>query len=326
MKEKEAAARETGGRRMKDMIKALLGNRGRRWVFLIGRGWREIPRVVCDEWMLCRRMLRDAWEYRSDPDVILCGLRTAAHMVDKGLQVDECERGRGKSPYAAAKELHRLIEHSEVSSDASYGWATEVISQYEEFQGGGQQRFPKHASLRDDEVTRETLLQIIKTRRSVRHFSDEPIAEETLRAFADVANWAPSSCNRQPIRLFITQEAKTVRRCLNQCAGATCLGTTPCFVAVSGDRRPYTPRDRHLPYVDVALGLQNMLLLAHAYGIEGTILNWMHATNEQDRQLRCILGIPQYYEIVVALILGYPARGAPPPARKDPMRTYTIVP
>lgn len=310
---------------MKKLIKTLFGSLGERWIFLIRRGWFQVPRIVLDEWMLCRRMLREAWKYHADPDVILCGLRTAAHMVDKGLQVDQCQPGRGKSPYASATALHKLIENSEISGDASYKWATETIRDYEQSQQGVRRGCEEYTSLKHDEAARQTLSQIIKTRRSVRHFVQEPIDEETLRALADAANWAPSSCNRQPTRLFITQTPEVVRRCLEQCAGATCLGATPCFVAVCGDRRAYTPRDRHLPYIDVSLSLQNILLMAHAYGIEGTILNWMHATKEQDRRLRSILGIPRYYEIVVALIFGYPAKGAPPPGRKDANRTYTIV-
>ena len=84
-------------------------------------------------------------------------------------------------------------------------------------------------------------------------------------------------------------------------------------------------QDRHLLYIDASLGVQNMLLLAHSQGIEGTILNWMHHTQREEAILRKVLDIPEYYQIVLNLIIGYPVKSVPAPGRKSSDLGYVLV-
>lgn len=302
---------------MHQVMKRLLGEHAGCWVFWLRRVLTQMLPCLLAEARLCHKRLRDSWRYRSDPEVLLAHLRTAAHIVDKGLQAPCCEPGRSKSPYATAKALLDSLAGSRLQSDNSYRWAAAKVVAYQCFQTGGEQESVPYVPPADPSGASEQLMKLIKGRRSVRRFREGVLDAAVLERLAEAANWAASSCNRQPIELFLTQSKDLVRDCLAQCQGATCLGAPLCFVAVCGDTRAYSMRDRHLPLIDVSLGLQNLMLMAHALGVEGTVLNWMHASQEQERALRRILGIPQYCTIVVGLILGFPDAGAPPPARKN---------
>lgn len=50
---------------------------------------------------------------------------------------------------------------------------------------------------------REAILRTIIERRSVRAFSDRPVARETVEEILDVARWAPSGANMQPWEVHV---------------------------------------------------------------------------------------------------------------------------
>jgi nitroreductase len=49
----------------------------------------------------------------------------------------------------------------------------------------------------------DELLELIKSRRSIRNFTDEPISDEDLLRIIDAARYAPSNTNRQPWKFII---------------------------------------------------------------------------------------------------------------------------
>jgi F420 biosynthesis protein FbiB-like protein len=55
------------------------------------------------------------------------------------------------------------------------------------------------------------LAEIIRSRRSVRHFRREPISRATIEGLVDAARWAPSAHNGQPWRFVVLEDRE--RRC-----------------------------------------------------------------------------------------------------------------
>jgi nitroreductase len=105
---------------------------------------------------------------------------------------------------------------------------------------------------------------------------------------------------------------------MKQCAGSAGFSTyIPCFISVCAEDTYYGLSERHMPLIDVTFGMQNLLLAAHSYGIEGTVLTWMFATRHQERELRRILDIPKEHRIVYNMALGYPKAWPPAPGRKS---------
>ena len=55
-------------------------------------------------------------------------------------------------------------------------------------------------------VPPEMLGRYLKSRRSVRHYTDEPVPRETIEAILDVARYAPSGGNRQPVGWLVVHD------------------------------------------------------------------------------------------------------------------------
>lgn len=65
------------------------------------------------------------------------------------------------------------------------------------------------AATQDGGGDREAILRAMVERRSVRAFSDRPVARETVEAILDAARWAPSGANMQPWEVHVlTGDAK----------------------------------------------------------------------------------------------------------------------
>lgn len=284
-----------------------------------------LPRVFVEETRLTVQML-SMRKHRSDNEVILASLRTEAHVLDKGLLVDYWMHGRGKGIYSECVRLLNLLKDSPLTSDPSYQWAREKVLEYEKAQKLKRSSVSAYEPIHCDQPTRELLHGIIKSRRSIRSFLEHKIEMDVLEDLVGVVNWAPVSCNCQPVVLHITQNPAIVSQCLEKCVGWTCFGEIdpPCFIAVCTDMRFYRLIDRHLPLIDGTFGIQNLLLLAHTYGIEGTVLNWTRATRRQEKMLRRLLDIRWYEKIIFNIALGYPSKAAPPPGRKAVARTYKL--
>lgn len=265
-------------------------------------------------------------KYSSNDEVLLTRLRTNAHILDKGLQAGEWMPGRGKSQYNMCVELIKKLENSPLTLDPSFKWANDKVAEYRTVQKNKEICRPDYKPIHSSEEIRKLLYDIIKSRRCARSFLHRKIEPEILEQLVSVVNWGPVSCNRQPTFLHITQKPELVKKCLEQCAGATGFGTIqpPCFIAVCADIRVYNLLDRNVPMIDVTFGIQNLLLLAHTYGIEGTVLNWMQATFRENKRLRSLLNIPKYEEIIFNIVLGYPRKAPPVPGRKDASLTYKV--
>lgn len=289
------------------------------------RAYFSVPGSLFQELLRVIWMIHYKRRYIDDPEVLLAALRTSAHILDKSLQADDWEMGRGRANYETLCKYAERLKNSTLNSDPSFMWALDKKREYEE----SQQHTPKNRQPylhSQADINKDQLLQLMRSRRSIRLFKEKQIEPDILKGLADVVSWSATSCNRQSAKLFITQNPEKISKCLQQCAGATCLGKKiPCFIAVCADTRFYMLKDRNLPFIDASLGLQNMLLMAHLQGIGATILNWMHHTQREEKILRQTLCIPDYYLVVLNLILGYPMLSVPVPGRKGSSLAFTWV-
>jgi nitroreductase/NAD-dependent dihydropyrimidine dehydrogenase PreA subunit len=64
----------------------------------------------------------------------------------------------------------------------------------------------------DLRVTGEQVGQLMRSRRSVRNFTDEPVARETIAELLDIARFAPSGCNAQPVHWLVIHDSGKVRK------------------------------------------------------------------------------------------------------------------
>ena len=67
-------------------------------------------------------------------------------------------------------------------------------------------------------MDRDALLELLKTRRSIRKFKPDPVPKEQVEMILEAARWAPSGDNAQPWRFVVVTDPEKIRR-LGQLGG-----------------------------------------------------------------------------------------------------------
>jgi nitroreductase len=259
-----------------------------------------------------------ALEENPEKDFLL--MKKYAHIVDKGLHRPDAQIGHGKSNYNSLVKAIERLKKTVYSQDPTYLWAVEKLRAYESLQNCPDKFKPLEGpACNEINVTYDELFHVIKSRRSNRQFKQEELSDEVIRKIAETANWAPSSCNKQPIKIFSTNNPQLAHECLKCCKGGTGFSDfIPSFWALTANVRGYVwPSEMYLPYVDVCLGAQNMLLAATTLRVSGSVLSWAQKDRCEEAQLRRLLQIPEDCEIVICIVLGYAERTFQTPVRKN---------
>jgi nitroreductase len=174
---------------------------------------------------------------------------------------------------------------------------------------------------------------VIKSRRSCRVFSDQPVEREKLERITEAAVWAPSGKNRQNYRIFIvTGEKKDdlvavadrsfplIEPSLRKIYEDKIVSFTRNFFRTLGGAPVllvfYSDPTEEGSFVDtqtVSAAVQNALLAATREGL-GTcwMTNPVHLKDEVDR----ILGV-EGLDLIAFVPVGYPGKEPPVPPRKE---------
>ena len=187
---------------------------------------------------------------------------------------------------------------------------------------------------------------------TVRRFSDRPIEPQVLEKIFETANMAPSGSNAQPWEFMIVREAATRgeiqrlydlawvpykdtaiirgRTTLSARAQkalrlgdefAASLAIVPVHVIIFLDR-PKMRVERGsaedltnfgATYGSVFPAIELMMLSARALGV-GTAMTTMLSPHEAET--KALLGVPEHYQLIALVPMGYPAEGFKRPFRK----------
>jgi nitroreductase len=277
-------------------------------------------RTLCDD---IERMIDIQYNSVEDQELAILRLRKDAHIIDKGLQRKDFKIGHSKQYYKQAKSSLSKIKNDTFLNDLSIQWSIRKIEEYEFRQHGKEyiheQEEPFIGNYTD-------LIKIIKSRRSVRNYAPKAVNSDVIAQVLEPVNWASSSCNKQPIKVYVTNKPLLVSECLKQCKGATGFSDfVPSFMTFCADMRGYVlPSEIYLPMIDVSLGIQNSVLAAHTLGLSCTLLSWAQKNDTEEKLLRELLGIPEYYMIILNMTMGYPECFSPVPERKSLNNTYIL--
>lgn len=284
---------------------------------LIANGFIIVPSYYKDIIQDAEKHFDCSLQNSEDKEMML--LRKYAHIIDKGLHRKDAEPGHSYSIYRQLKQKLHNLQGTQYEQDLTYKWALEKMKLYEQLQNSPECFTSLQATPAQSPIDFNTLLSVIKLRRSNRTFKDKEISNDIINKLKDTANWAANSCNKQPIRIFTTNNYSLAAECLKCCKGGTGFGKTiPSFWAFTANVRAYVwPSEIYLPTIDVSLGAQNLFLAATTLGISGTILSWAQKDNEEEKRLRDLLHIAPEYEIVFCAVLGYAEINNHTPQRKS---------
>lgn len=107
------------------------------------------------------------------------------------------------------------------------------------------------------------------SRHSVRQFSEDPVTADEMRQVVELANHAPSACNRQEVFVHFVQDHETTQAILalqNGFSGLT-KQIHQVIVLTASTSYTYMAAERMQFYIDGGIYLQNLLYALHYYGI-----------------------------------------------------------
>ena len=160
---------------------------------------------------------------------------------------------------------------------------------------------------------------VIRERRSIRTYTDEPPPASLLDRLVDVGRWAPTPSNVQSWRFVIVQEPANLSILRNLSPGFPKQATAAVVIcSEKGDVDRFAGTSGQvLVAQEVAMAAQNMQLMAHAMGYGSCAVASFSLGG-----VMAMLELPEHVEPVLILALGIPSRQPPPPARK-PLETIT---
>lgn len=176
------------------------------------------------------------------------------------------------------------------------------------------------------------VLEVIKKRRSVRKFKPEQIQDFELNAILDAAIHAPSAMNQQRWHFTVIQDKATLQK-MTDIARENILKSgnefmvkrasspeyslfhnAPTAIVISGDS------SARFVQLDCALAAQNILLAAESLNIGSCIMIAPDIVFKSPKgpDIAKEIGIPDGYEHVCTVVLGYPdEQPAMKPRRSD---------
>ncbi|MCK4243907.1 nitroreductase family protein [Candidatus Bathyarchaeota archaeon] len=147
-----------------------------------------------------------------------------------------------------------------------------------------------------------SVMDAIKTRKSVRSFLDQPVEDEKLRTILEAGRLAPSASNRQEWRYVIVRDRETRKKLAEAANWQTFVGEAPIVIVACAETDNHVMDCGQLCYpIDVAISLDHMALVAAELGL-GTC--WIGAFNEE--KVKAILDIPEEVRVIELMPLGYP--------------------
>jgi nitroreductase len=143
------------------------------------------------------------------------------------------------------------------------------------------------------------MLEIIKTRRSVRKYEDRVISKKDLEELLTAAMYAPSAGNEQAWQ-FVVLEGDVLKKYLS--FNKNVPQTAPFGVLVCRDISLEKYKGLNLSIYDCCAATENVLLLAHAKGL-GAI--WTHVFDNAKPDIRALLHLPEHIEPFCFIPVGY---------------------
>jgi nitroreductase len=166
---------------------------------------------------------------------------------------------------------------------------------------------------RTDLPSPEATMALLRERRSIRRYRLEPVPDDLLEQVLEAGRWAPSASNRQPWAFIVARDAEVRKEVAAHASFYfvrwVAVDEAPVMIVLCGYRgsRIYA---QYL-HEDVGLAGGQMMLQAKALGL-GTC--WIGGLDRA--AIAAIVRLPEDWEVVGILTLGFPDEDPRPTERK----------
>ena len=183
--------------------------------------------------------------------------------------------------------------------------------------------YGQDTNLFEQKAGESDVFKAIRHRRSVRDFKDKPVSNDIIKTLVRAARWAPSSHNHQTWRFIAVRDNDArmkIARAAHKHSGAEgsfkeirkYLGMdAPVQIFVFNDTE-----SRENPEADAVgcyAATQNLLLAAYDMGLATCWQGWPLSAGKVIDE---VLNVPEGFEAVATVALGYPDANPEAPERK----------
>lgn len=148
------------------------------------------------------------------------------------------------------------------------------------------------------------VLTALKTRRSVRSYTKEPVSDKDLDTILAAAQLAPSAANEQPWDFVVIRDPKTLAKVgeINHYASYAARAPVAILVCLDTEKEDIPG----MGILDVAMSAENLLLAAHGIGL-GAVFTGIYPMVDRMEGFRKLLDMPENIIPVGLIVLGHPA-------------------
>ena len=155
------------------------------------------------------------------------------------------------------------------------------------------------------------LLDLIKHRKSVRHFLDRPVEREKIMMCLEAARLAPSACNSQPWKFIVVDDRQLKNKLCDAAFGGiysmnSFCKMAPVIVVVISEKSKFLARiggmfrGTNYYLIDIGIAGEHFVLQAEDLGLGTCWIGWF-----SEQAVKSILNIPQDKKIDILIALGY---------------------
>ncbi len=153
------------------------------------------------------------------------------------------------------------------------------------------------------------VINIIKSRVSVRNYLDKEIPKEILEDLIDCARLAPSGYNRQPWTFLVVTDKELKEKLSEICTYGRFLKEAGAGILI------FCEKDAETALEDACAATENIIISAQAYGL-GTC--WINSyKKEHSEEVKRLVNCPDNLELMVILAVGYPKEIPQRPKKRE---------
>lgn len=169
------------------------------------------------------------------------------------------------------------------------------------------------------EISVAQVEQLFKSRRSIRSYKDTSVDQSVLQSLIDIARWAPSARNAQPVSWIIVNNSDQVydlaamvadwfrlKNLLPDVVNAFETGKdmihreAPCLLVA------HAPTDGFRPAEDCTIAISTVETAAPVYGLGACWAGFFLGAAKQHEPILTYLDLPAGHEVYGALMIGHP--------------------
>ena len=250
-------------------------------------------------------------------------MRMRCHVLEKGLTMPNTRYGFGQTRILDIVNL--LLKNRQYEKEEEYIYAIGLLKEYLNLHNRNKQElpvsfrnsiekltnnYPDIPPVKQIETTTDEYFSCVnaafplfnKSRRTVRFFENAALFNDVKEAI-ELAGFAPSACNRQPVKCHYF-EGDMVQSILKIQTGNNGFGhLAPQLIVLTTDVSMVGVKEYYDAFTNTGIFAMNLVYSLFYKKIASCILNWS-VTPTDDKLLRKITGIPNHETIVLMVLLG----------------------